>query len=112
MIHHGRSAPLFAIVTGLARAAAVEPGVIGIKAAIKTRSRNARRVQHLGSHKGGGRVVVLAEDVWKIGQILRNRSSEIAQMIELGISAGQNRGVRWRCEWNMSIGIFENQALT
>src|SRR5258708_4780619 len=97
MIHHRRGAPLFASVTGLARSAAVEPGVIRIKATIKTLGCGASRVQHLGSHKSGGGGGVPGEDVWKIGQIIRNPSPQIAQMTELGISPGQNRGVRWRC---------------
>src|SRR5216684_3440399 len=71
--------------------AAMEPGVISVKAAVEAGCRRALGIEHLRSNEGGCAITVLTQEVRKIGQISHQGCSQIAQVIELWVRASQNR---------------------
>src|SRR5690348_8328554 len=96
MPNHFVSASFHRLVAVLLGSAQAKPSVINVEAAVKTRGQSIQRVEDQGTHKRRSLVAVVMQDIGKVRQSLRQRLAKIVYMVVLGISSGQDAGVRGR----------------
>src|SRR5579872_3867579 len=111
-IDHDRSSPLYAIVTVFTRPAAVKIGIVSVESAIEPWDCRALWVEDLRSDDSGGVIPPLVKDVWKVRNVFRQGSTQIIQVIELGIGSRKDCGMGWSGEGDLGIGVSKNHALS
>src|ERR1051325_154031 len=111
MIDDGSGPPLLARVTIFALGSAMKSGIVSVKSSIKSGRGRTLGIEHLGSDKCRRSVAALVQQVGKIRHARGQRTPQVAQMIELRISASEDGGVRRRSERHLGIRPREDDAV-
>src|SRR6266403_6290175 len=81
------------LVTVFSLAPSVEAGIVEVKSALKTGSRPCSWAEDQRADKRRGVISVTSKDVRSVGQILRERHTEIIHLVELRIRACEDGGM-------------------
>src|SRR5579863_2707752 len=105
------SAALDSFVTIGSVAAKMKVGVVNVESAVESGRGAIERIENERTDEGSGVISVLMEEVGQIGKFGREWNAEVGDVIELGISAGEDCGMGCGRNRNVRIGLGKDDSL-